>query len=117
MKYVFTVTIGILALAVGAAGAQTASPRKEAKEPTEVQRGQVLLQRNCSGCHAIGRVGVSPHSEAPPFRELGRRYPIESLEEALAEGLVSGHPEMPEFQFSPADVGAIIAYLNSVQVH
>jgi hypothetical protein len=47
---------------------------------------------------------------------LGQRYPIESLEEALGEGLMSGHPEMPEFRFSPSDVGAVIAYLKSVQV-
>ena len=37
------------------------------------------------------------------------------LEEALAEGLVTGHPDMPEFQFEARDVGAIIAYLNSIQ--
>ena len=84
--------------------------------PTGQERGRVLLERACSGCHAIGREGISPHAEAPAFRLLGRRYPVESLEEALGEGLVSGHPEMPEFQFQPDEVGAIIAYLKSIQV-
>ena len=28
---------------------------------------------------------------------------------------MSGHPEMPEFQFDADDVGAIIAYLKSIQ--
>jgi hypothetical protein len=46
---------------------------------------------------------------------LGQRYPIESLEEALGEGIVSGHPDMPEMSFDADDVGAIIAYLNSIQ--
>ena len=73
------------------------------------------MTRHCSGCHAIGRSGASPHPEAPPFRILSRRYPIEALEEALGEGMVSGHPDMPEFPFSAGDVGAIVAYLNSIQ--
>jgi cytochrome c len=72
-------------------------------------------EHDCSRCHAIDRTGASPHPEAPPFRTLGTRYPIESLAEALAEGLVTGHPDMPEFMFKVQDVGAILAYLNSIQ--
>ncbi len=40
------------------------------------------------------------------------------LEEALGEGILVAHDgvrQMPEFVFSPEDVGAIIAYLESVQ--
>jgi S1-C subfamily serine protease len=33
----------------------------------------------------------------------------------LTEGIVSGHPDMPIFVFSPHDVEAIIEYLNSIQ--
>jgi cytochrome c len=113
MKRIILLTFGFVMAAAGSAAGQAVSP---GKAPTEIERGQQLLASNCSGCHAIGRTGVSPHSEAPPFRVLGQRYPIESLEEALGEGLVSGHPEMPEFRFTPADVGAIVAYLKSVQV-
>ncbi len=80
-----------------------------------IKHGEELLQRDCARCHAIGLTGVSPHKQAPAFRTLGKRYPIESLEEALAEGIVSGHPDMPEFQYDPDDVGAIIAYLKSIQ--
>jgi hypothetical protein len=46
---------------------------------------------------------------------LGKRCRIEFLEEALGEGIISGHPDMPEFEFAPADVGAIVAYLKSIQ--
>jgi mono/diheme cytochrome c family protein len=77
--------------------------------------GQELLSTNCSRCHAIGRAGNSTHPEAPPFRTLGHRYPIEVLAEALAEGLSSGHPDMPEFRFEIDDVDAILAYLKSIQ--
>jgi cytochrome c len=78
-------------------------------------RGQGVLTTNCSRCHAVGRIGNSTHPEAPRFRTLGQRYPIEVLAEALAEGLSSGHPDMPEFRFEIDDVDAILAYLESIQ--
>jgi cytochrome c len=46
-----------------------------------------------------------------------KRYPVESLEEALGESIISGHPDMPEFIFSGEDVGAIVIYLKSIQEH
>jgi cytochrome c len=82
-----------------------------------LKRGEELLTRSCAPCHAVGRSGESPNKIAPPFRTLGQRYPIESLEEALGEGIMSGHPDMPEFSFDAQDVGAIIAYLKSIQQH
>src|SRR5439155_929402 len=65
----------------------------------EITRGEALLGRHCASCHAVGRSGTSPHVSAPAFRTLSQRYKIEALEEALAEGLSSGHPDMPEFTF------------------
>jgi mono/diheme cytochrome c family protein len=78
-------------------------------------KGEVLVKENCSRCHAVGKEGTSPHPEAPPFRTLSSRYPIEDLAESLAEGIVSGHPDMPIFVFSAHDVEAIIDYLQSIQ--
>jgi cytochrome c len=87
-----------------------------AQSPSGLERhGQSLLAANCARCHSIGRSGTSPHPSAPPFRILGKRYPIDNLAEGLAEGLVSGHPDMPEFVFPPEDISAILAYLKSVQ--
>jgi cytochrome c len=77
--------------------------------------GHDLLAAKCSQCHAIERTGTSPHPEAPLFRTISKKYPIESLAEALAEGLSSGHPDMPEFVFEPYDISAILAYLRSIQ--
>lgn len=82
---------------------------------SNVARGEALLTKNCASCHAVGRSGASPHETAPAFRTLSQRYKIEALEEALAEGLSSGHPDMPEFAFETDDVGAIIDYLNAIQ--
>jgi cytochrome c len=81
----------------------------------DLKLGEMLLTRSCASCHAIGRAGESPSKDAPAFRTLGKRYPIESLEEALGEGIMSGHPDMPEFKFDGDQVGAIIAYLKSIQ--
>jgi mono/diheme cytochrome c family protein len=81
----------------------------------DIKLGETLLTRDCASCHAVGPTGDSPRKDAPTFRSLGKRYPIESLEEALGEGIMSGHPDMPEFKFDADDVGAIIAYLKSIQ--
>ncbi|MGC2410214.1 MAG: cytochrome c [Methyloceanibacter sp.] len=86
-----------------------------AADKTLVDKGEVLVRENCSRCHAVGKEGDSPHPEAPPFRTLSSKYPIEDLAESLAEGIVSGHPDMPIFVFSPHDVEAIIEYLQSIQ--
>lgn len=82
----------------------------------DVIRGKLLVEANCSGCHAVGRRGASPHPDAPAFRTLSQRYPLTDLEEALAEGISTGHPDMPEFIASPDQIAAIISYLRSVQV-
>ena len=92
------------------------APHAGAADKTLVDKGEALVRENCSRCHAIGKEGDSPHPPAPPFRTLSSKYPIENLAESLAEGIVSGHPDMPIFVFSPRDVEAIIQYLQSIQV-
>jgi cytochrome c len=86
-----------------------------AGDAAAAKRGEALVAKDCSRCHAIAGTGESQNPQAPPFRTLGKRYRIEFLEEALGEGIISGHPDMPEFEFAPADVGAIVAYLKSIQ--
>jgi len=81
----------------------------------DVGKGRTLLEANCARCHAIGADDESKHKEAPPFRVVVTRYPPDNLAEALAEGLISGHPDMPEFVFEPDEVEAITAYLGSLK--
>lgn len=78
-------------------------------------QGQRIAQERCAACHAVGRTGMSPRPPAPPFRDLHRRYPVDQLAEALAEGIVTGRPEMPEYRFDAAEVDAFIAYLRSLE--
>ncbi len=78
------------------------------------KQGEQLANRLCASCHATGADGDSLLANAPPFRTLGKRYPAEHLAEALAEGIRTGHAGMPEFKFSPTEIGSLIAYLNGI---
>lgn len=80
-----------------------------------VQRGIVIARTYCMRCHSIDKVSPSPLTVAPPFRDLHKKYPMERLEESLAEGVVTGHPSMPEFRFDADQIGDFIAFLNSLK--
>lgn len=90
--------------------AATCAPR-----PDPVAEGRRLAESRCASCHATGPTGASPRPPAPPFRDLHRRYPVDQLAESLAEGIVTGRPEMPEYRFDRAEVDAFIAYLRSLE--
>ena len=85
-----------------------------AASPQE-QRGKIFALNNCAKCHSIDRASPSPLKIAPPFRTLHKRYPIETLGEALAEGIYTGHPTMPAFQLEPDQIGDLLAYLNTLE--
>ena len=87
----------------------------EAQTTRAVQRGETIVQTYCAQCHAVGRTGSSALSVAPPLRDLHKLYPVEHLEEAFAEGITTGHPEMPRFQFEPDQIDDLIAYLKSLE--
>ena len=80
-----------------------------------IAAGKTFAEETCSGCHAVGIEEDSPREGAPRFRELSQGYPVESLEEALAEGIVTAHPDMPQIEMSPEEIGAFLAYLESIQ--
>ena len=79
------------------------------------QRGKTFALNNCAKCHSIDRVSPSPLNIAPPFRTLHKRYAIETLGEALAEGISTGHPTMPQFQLDPDQIGDLLAYLKTLE--
>ncbi|WP_290545976.1 c-type cytochrome [Aestuariivirga sp.] len=85
-------------------------------EETQAARGFDLLRSNCARCHAIDASSTSPNGKAPPFRNVVKKYDPDALQEALAEGIVTGHNNMPEFAFEPDDVTAIIAYLDTLKM-
>lgn len=99
-----------LLLVLGTAAAAASCGRSD-----PVSRGLSIASAKCSQCHAVGESGDSPRTGAPAFRELSSRYPLVYLEEALAEGIMTGHNEMPQFVFQPAEISDFLAYLETIQ--
>lgn len=79
------------------------------------QKGLDFVTAHCARCHAIDKVSPSPLKAAPAFRTLHFRYPVEQLEETLGEGIVTGHPEMPEFKLEPDQIADVIAFLKTLE--
>jgi mono/diheme cytochrome c family protein len=77
--------------------------------------GERLAQANCARCHAIGPAGGSPNAFAPPFRELRKRYPVETLNASFEPYTLTGHAPMPSFAIRADDLGDLLAYVRSVQ--
>lgn len=104
----------VIAASVAAQGVSAAA----APLSYEVERGRAFAERHCSTCHAVGRTGSSPYAPAPPFRTLHERYDVETLAEALAEGIVVGHGgarQMPQFVLTPTEIDDLLAYLKSLE--
>jgi mono/diheme cytochrome c family protein len=102
-----TASLAIAFTALAAAAPCRAEPN--------VMAGKAFAQANCSHCHSIDKVTQSSLVIAPPFRTLHKRYPVEFLEEALGEGITTGHPSMPEFRLDPGQVGDFISFLKSLE--
>jgi len=105
------------ALVLSFAAAALAAAAPAYADAALIALGHAIAKKNCGRCHAVGTAGASANPKSPPFRTLSRRYPIVDLEEAFGEGIMVGHEglEMPHFQLTPAQIGALMAYLKSVQ--
>lgn len=76
--------------------------------------GKRLLETNCARCHSIEATGESPLKQAPPLREIYRKYPVQKLQFEFAEGMGSRHRDMPQIQFSSEQVDGILTYLSEI---
>jgi len=84
-------------------------------DPVSLATGLEIAEIHCATCHAVGPDDVSDQDGAPAFRDLSKMYPLYTLEESLAEGIVTGHEGMPEIAFEPDDIAAFLGYLTSIQ--
>lgn len=81
----------------------------------DLAAGRKLAEENCARCHAVGPgQQQSTHPDAPPFRVIAGKGNVDDLQEALAEGIMVGHADMPEFQFEPEDIDNFLSYLKSL---
>lgn len=76
--------------------------------------GRKLAEKNCSRCHAVGETGASPHTQAPPFRVIAAKGHVDNLQEALAEGIMVGHADMPEFVLEPDQIEDFLTFLKTL---
>lgn len=108
MKLPSLVLTGVAGLAFGQAAL--------AEDHPSLSAGRRIAAAQCGRCHAIDRQGESLNPRAPRFRDLGARYPLDDLREALAEGMIVGHPaRMPEVTLGPTQIDDLIVYMKSVQ--
>lgn len=103
------------ALASAAMIAITLSTGAASAAPGSTVRGEELVKRNCTQCHAVDRPGGSTNSAAPPLHTLYRYIKMKDLALALKQGLLSKHPAMPSFRFSATEIDEIMTYLRSIQ--
>jgi len=96
-----------------------------AADPSDAISGRRLAARYCSSCHAVAR-GPSPLKDAPPFRDLHKRYRSGGLPQLLSEGMLQPsrmpeegsprrHPRMPMAALEDDQVRELTAYLRSLQ--
>jgi len=103
------------AIIAATGGYALASDGSYPTDAASLAAGRELAEIHCAACHAVATDDESAEAGAPAFRDLSVRYPLESLEEPLAEGIVTGHDNMPEFAFEPDDIDDFLGYLTSIQ--
>ncbi len=96
--------------------ATAVSAGESAPSPQPDADGKALLASKCGRCHALDVTSVSPLAEAPPFRDVFKKFPTEELRIRLSEGVVSHYKSMPMIDFTDEEVTAIITYLSTLYV-
>ena len=103
--------VAFLAAVCGGVGLAVGVPA--GAEEALAERGRIIADTYCSECHATGASDASPMPQAPPLRTFKERWPVDHLAEALAEGIMVGHEDMPEFRMTTSEIEAFLAYLDS----
>jgi cytochrome c len=105
-----------MVVALAAAGSLTsAAAQSPPAQSPAAQRGLTFARLHCAQCHSLDAVSESPLKIAPPFRDLHRKYPVESLRRPLSEGIIANHPTMPQFRLGADQVNDVIAFMQSLE--
>lgn len=110
--------IAIALLAGVLAGCASEQALEADAEAASAARGKALAEQRCATCHAIGPEGLSPAPPAPVWREMAEANDLDQLGRRMAEGKLihsSGTVSMPEFTFTPSDIGDLIAYMKTLR--
>ena len=108
MKRGIATAVLLLAAFPQGVAAQPAGTAKAADDPQKL--GLALFTQHCSVCHSRPSIGIEPFGPALSRDSLGGQ------DAALRETIGNGTPRMPGFkyQFEPAQIDAIIAYIKTV---
>jgi mono/diheme cytochrome c family protein len=88
-----------------------------------IDRGREIAMFRCSACHQVTSSQAAPEAvynpdrheyvPAPSFAAIAQMS--ESSPRFLQEFITAPSPPMPEHQFRPQDVAAIVAYIESMR--
>lgn len=110
--------IALFLLSSAMAGCASEQAVEANAEAVSAARGQALAQERCASCHAIGPEGLSPAPPAPVWREMAEANDLDQLGRRMSEGKLihsSGTVSMPEFTFTPGEIGDLIAYMKTLR--
>ena len=107
--------MSVIAL-IAMVGAAACSTPVSAQDEATIAAGRELARKLCARCHAVGQNDTSALAKAPPFRVIARRYSVWSLQESLAEGIVTGHAAMPQFVFNPDQIDQLLTYMDTLSI-
>lgn len=74
-----------------------------------------FVEARCGDCHVTAPGQPKKHAAAPDFSEISTRYSPAALGEAFAEGIVVGHPDMPEFELTSEQIAQLTLFLRSLR--
>ncbi len=86
-----------------------------AQDTASLAAGRRLAATRCGSCHAIDRNDQSPNPRSPRFRDLGAGYRLNGLRQALLDGMIVGHMDMPIVTLTKTEADDLIAYLKALQ--
>jgi mono/diheme cytochrome c family protein len=78
-----------------------------------VAAGHAIAEKHCARCHAVAEGLKSKHALAPTFPVIANRYSVWGLQEALAEGIIVGHDEMPKYVFTPEQITNLLSFMDT----
>jgi mono/diheme cytochrome c family protein len=110
LKYAHLLAVPLLLAACSQLSA-VQPPARSAAAPS----GQAFAQASCGGCHATGRYGTSPNSNAPPFHVIANQEGL--TEQSLSTWLQGAHnyPSEMDFQLGQREVKRLVSYMLTLK--
>lgn len=105
----------LLAVLFLAAACQDSPPRAASAAPVAVSTGQALAETSCAECHAVGRYGRSPRTDAPPFPAIANQEGLTKETLSVWLGGAHNYPRDMDFYLDQSKVDALVAYLLTLR--